>query len=134
MASLSQVPTRTGAGRTLCRSRRPLRLITYLAPNLFWFYKFVSRYLAKKLRIPTELLVGSDYAQLPGRGDLAFVCGLPYVEHTRLGVPRIEPLVAPVLRGDRYGGKPLYFSDVIVRRSSPVRSFPDLPRCSWAYH
>jgi hypothetical protein len=47
MESLSQVTTRNGTGRTLCRSRRPLRLITYLAPNLFWFYQFVRRYLEK---------------------------------------------------------------------------------------
>ena len=90
-----------GTGRTLSRSRRPLRLITYLAPNLFWFYQFVSRHLAKKLRYPTEISVGSDYAQLRERADIAFICGLPYVEHTLPGDPHFEPLVAPVLMGDR---------------------------------
>src|SRR5271169_5208227 len=116
MESHPQVTTRNGTGSNLCHSRRPIRLITYLAPNLFWFYNFLSRYLAKKLCYPTELLIGSDYAQLPWRADIAFVCGLPYVEHARSGITRIEPLVAPVLSGERYGGQSLYFSDVIVRR------------------
>jgi phosphonate transport system substrate-binding protein len=109
-------------------------VITYLAPNLFWFYRFISRYLARKLRYPTELLVESDYALLAGQADLAFVCGLPYVEHTERGIAPIEPLVAPVLPGERYGGRPIYFSDVIVRRDGPFHSFDDLRGRSWAYN
>jgi hypothetical protein len=68
-----------------CGFRAPLRLVTYLAPNLFWFYDFVSRYLAEKLRYRTELSEGTDYANLPVEADVAFVCGLPYVEHTEHG-------------------------------------------------
>jgi phosphonate transport system substrate-binding protein len=109
-------------------------LVTYLAPNLFGFYQFVSGYLAGKLRYPTELSVGADYAQLGERADLAFICGLPYVEHALRGDPHFEPLVAPVLTGARYQGKPIYFSDVIVRRDSPCRSFADLRGRSWAYN
>jgi len=123
-----------GTGRTLSCSRRPLRLLTYLAPNLFWFYQFVSRHLAKKLRYPMEISVGSDYAQLREQADIAFICGLPYVEHTLLDDPHFEPLVAPVLSGDRYCGKPIYFSDVIVHRDSPLRCFADLRGRSWAYN
>ena len=36
--------------------------------------------------------------------------------------------------GDRYGGRPIYFSDVIVHRDSPFRSFLDLRGHSWAYN
>jgi phosphonate transport system substrate-binding protein len=43
-------------------------------------------------------------------------------------------LAAPVLTGARYGGGPIYFSDVIVHRDSPARSFPDLHGRSWAYN
>jgi phosphonate transport system substrate-binding protein len=134
MENYSQAAVSYGAGRILGRSPRPLRLLTFLAPNLFWFYQFISRYLAKRLRHPTELFVGSDYAQLQGRVDLAFVCGLPYVEYRRRELLRLEPLVAPVLQGERYGGKPIYFSDVIVRRDSPLSSFADLRGRSWAYN
>ena len=48
--------------------------------------------------------------------------------------PPVEPLAAPVLQGDRYGGRPVYFSDVIVGRDSPFRSFADLRGGSWAYN
>lgn len=131
MEKLSQA-TRTGRRRAQ-RTRRALRLITYLAPNLFWFYEFVSRYLARKLRYPTELLVETDYAEL-SRADMAFICGLPYVEHGRLGLPPFEPLAAPVLTGKRYGGKAIYFSDVIVGRDSAFACFADLRGSSWAYN
>jgi phosphonate transport system substrate-binding protein len=115
-------------------SYRPLRLVTFLAPNLIGFYQSISRYLARKLHYPTDLSVGSDYAQLAGQVDLAFVCGLPYVEHTRCQRSYVEPLVAPVLAGDRYGGQPIYYSDVIVRQDSPFQSFADLRGRSWAYN
>jgi phosphonate transport system substrate-binding protein len=42
--------------------------------------------------------------------------------------------VAPVLAGERYGGRPIYFSDVIVRAEDPARSFADLRGRSWAYN
>jgi phosphonate transport system substrate-binding protein len=81
-----------------------------------------------------EISIGSDYTQLRQRADIAFICGLPYVEHTLLGDPHFEPLVAPVLSPDRYRGKPIYFSDVIVHRDSPFRCFADLRGRSWAYN
>src|SRR5436190_23181036 len=76
MQSCSEAATRHGRRNLRC-VRRPLRVVTYLAPNLFWFYKFISAHLAKTLGYPTELVVGSDYAQLAGHADIAFVCGLP---------------------------------------------------------
>jgi phosphonate transport system substrate-binding protein len=45
-----------------------------------------------------------------------------------------EPIAAPVLQGERYGGRPIYFSDVIVRRDSPLTSFAGLRGASWAYN
>ncbi len=81
------------------------------------------------------MAVGSSYAELNGEGvDVAFVCGLPYVELARGGEAPMEPLAAPVLRGDRFGGRAVYFSDVIVHRASRWQSFDDLRGCSWAYN
>lgn len=128
LTEAARTATRRAEGR-----RRALRLITYLAPNLFWFYEFVSRYLADKLDYPIELLVETDYAALAS-ADMAFICGLPYVEHHRLGVAPFEPLAAPVLTGERYGGKAIYFSDVIVRQESAFACFADLRGRSWAYN
>jgi phosphonate transport system substrate-binding protein len=46
----------------------------------------------------------------------------------------VEPLAAPVLAGDRYGGRPVYYSDVIVRHDSPITCLEELRGCSWAYN
>jgi len=46
----------------------------------------------------------------------------------------IELLVAPVMRGRRYQDRPIYFSDVVVHRDSPYRSFADLRGAVWAYN
>jgi phosphonate transport system substrate-binding protein len=46
----------------------------------------------------------------------------------------VEPLAAPVLAGARYASRPVYYSDVIVRRDSPIGSLEDLRGRSWAYN
>src|SRR5947207_11493460 len=106
------------------RSPRPranvLRCVTFLAPNLFWLYDYVARRLADAIGQRAKLVVGRSYAELPA-ADVAFVCGLPYVEATDAGRAAVEPLAAPVLRGERYGGRLIYFSDVIVRHDSPFQ-------------
>jgi phosphonate transport system substrate-binding protein len=45
-----------------------------------------------------------------------------------------EPIAAPVLQGERYEGRPVYFSDVIVGADSDARSFADLRGRSFAYN
>ncbi len=112
---------------------RGLRFVTFLAPNLFWFYAFLARHVGARLGIATELSVGLSYSDLP-EADVAFVCGLAYVELARRGRAPVTPVAAPVLRGARYRGRPVYFSDVIVRRDSPFRSFADLRGRSWAFN
>jgi phosphonate transport system substrate-binding protein len=66
--------------------------------------------------------------------DAGFLCGLAYIELNARPKPPLEALAAPVLRGARYGGRPIYFSDVVVRRESPVRSFAELRGRSWSYN
>jgi phosphonate transport system substrate-binding protein len=65
-----------------------------------------------------------------GQADVGFICGLPYVRK----VERFELLAAPVMQAARYQGRPVYFSDVIVRHDSPFRTFADLRGASWAYN
>lgn len=115
-------------------SQRPLRFVTFLAPNLLPLYRDVVGMLGEALRIPVELVVGRSYERVADEGtDAVFICGLPYVQLERRGVA-IEPLAAPVLQGERYQGRPVYFSDVIVRCESPLHSFADLRGCRWAYN
>jgi phosphonate transport system substrate-binding protein len=109
---------------------RTLRFVSYLAPNLLPVYGFIARHVGACLGRPTELRAGGHYGELADPPEVAFLCGLPYVEHAR----RVEPVAAPVLRGARYGGRPVYFSDVIVRRDSPFRSFADLRGQSWSFN
>jgi phosphonate transport system substrate-binding protein len=111
-----------------------LRFATFLAPNMLPVYRFITRRVAARLGCATELTVGSCYDQLGPEADVGFICGLPYVELARRPEPPIEPLAAPVLQGERYGGRPVYFSDVIVRRDSPFRCFADLRGCTWSYN
>jgi phosphonate transport system substrate-binding protein len=113
---------------------RSLRFATFLAPKMLPVYGFITRYIGDKLGCLTELVVGSSYDSLGVDAEVAFVCGLPYVEVTRRKGPLVEPLAAPLLQGPRYGGKPVYFSDVIVHRDSPFQSFADLRGRSWAYN
>jgi phosphonate transport system substrate-binding protein len=101
---------------------------------MFAVYGFITRYIGDKLGCLTELVVGSSYDRLTEDAEVAFVCGLPYVELLRRQGPCLEPLAAPLLQGQRYGGKPVYYSDVIVHQDSPFQSFADLRGRSWAYN
>ena len=115
--------------------RAPLRFATFLAPNMLPVYRFLAARLADRLGRPVELLVGSSFDQFQrGEADLGVVCGLPYVWLADRQPRPVEPLAAPVLAGDRYGGRPVYYSDVIVRRDSPITCLEELRGRSWAYN
>ena len=89
----------------------------------------------RRLGIETELVVETSYESCEkDENEVCFVCSLPYVMFERRGLDLAVPIAAPVLRGERYEGRPIYFSDVIVHRDSPYRSFPDLRGRSWAYN
>jgi phosphonate transport system substrate-binding protein len=112
-----------------------LRVATFLAPNMLPVYEFVVAAIGRELGGGAELVVGSSFEQFGnGEIDAGFICGLPYVKLARQTPAPVEVLAAPVLSGDRYAGRPVYFSDVIVRRNSPIRTFADLRGCSWAYN
>lgn len=112
-----------------------LRVGTFLAPNILPVYEAVTEEIGRCLGIPAELVVESDYEHCrQDVNDVCFVCSLPYVMFEREGVAPAVPVAAPVLHGERYGGSPVYFSDVIVHRSSPFRVFDDLRGRSWSYN
>ncbi len=111
-----------------------LTLASYLADDARPVYERIAAYLARRLGQPAELSGAAWTERLrlldEGRVDVAFMCGLPYVQK----VDRLELLCAPVMAAPRYAGRPVYFTDVIVRRESPVRSFEDLRGRVWAYN
>jgi phosphonate transport system substrate-binding protein len=112
-----------------------IRFASFLAPNMFGAYRVVADFVGEKLGQQTELTVGRSFDEFAnGEADVGFLCGLPYVELARGPSPPVELLAAPVLTGERYGGRPIYFSDVIVRVDSPFRSFSELRGRVWAFN
>jgi phosphonate transport system substrate-binding protein len=114
-----------------------LRFGTYLASNAatLGLYELITEEVGRRLGVPTELVVETSYESCEkDQNEVCFVCSLPYVTFERRGLDLAVPVVAAVLQGERYGGRPIYFSDVIVQRDSPFRSFLDLRGRSWAYN
>jgi phosphonate transport system substrate-binding protein len=109
-----------------------LRVASCLAPHLGWFYRFLAACLGDRLGRATEFIEDASYAQLADV-DIVFVCSLAYIELAAIW-RRFEPIAAPVLAGARYGNRPVYYSDVIVRHDSGLRSFADLRGRRWAYN
>ncbi len=117
------------------RRRAPLRVASHLAPGVEPLYAFLAAYLADRLGLRPEFIVAESYERCAQDvDDVCFVCSIPYLLFADAGLIDMEVLAAPVLRGDRYGGQPVYFSDVIVSATSPHRSFGDLRGASWAYN
>lgn len=112
-----------------------LRFGTFLAPDMLPVYQAIADAVGERLGVSTELVVETDYENcVSDVNDVCFVCSLPYVMFERDGASPATPVAAPVLQGERYGGKPIYFSDVIVPRDSEAMSFLDLRGRSWAYN
>lgn len=111
-----------------------LTAITFLAPNMKAVYRALLDHASRALNLTIDLITGSDYAQAAD-AELCFICGLPYVLRSPpRHAPIMEPLVAPVLNDPRCAGRPVYYSDVIVRRNSDLHTFDDLRGCRWAFN
>lgn len=115
---------------------RRLQFATCLAPNVRPMYAAVADYVSRRLGIETELVDCEEYERYFDalEDDVHFVCSVPYIVLSERDDPPVEVLAAPVLEGERCGGRPVYFSDVIVRRDAPFESFADLRGASWAYN
>jgi phosphonate transport system substrate-binding protein len=116
-----------------------LTLASFLADNARPIYERLAGYLATRLGRPAALLAGVDWQTRhrmldEGRIEVAFICGLPYSQKFDRPDRPVELLCAPVMAAPRYAGRPVYFTDAIVRHESPFRSFADLRGMSWAYN
>lgn len=116
-----------------------LNLVSYLAPNMFWFYEAVGAYLSRVLDIDTDI-IQSQYDPLEDplmqqdRWDIAFICGLPFVQLSLSRSNQLQPLVAPVMQASRYQNCPVYFSDIIVNAESEVKTFAQLAGKVFCYN
>ncbi|MEP0889408.1 MULTISPECIES: PhnD/SsuA/transferrin family substrate-binding protein [unclassified Leptolyngbya] len=116
-----------------------MRLVSYLAPNLFWFYKAVSDALQRSLRVDVHIAQGEfdplDDPDLESdRYDLLFICGLPLMRFGQTAPHQLKPLVAPVMQAERYENNPIYFSDVVVRADCALHTWEDLAGTTFCYN
>jgi phosphonate transport system substrate-binding protein len=112
-----------------------LQFCSYLSPSLLPVYELVTEEVGRRIGLETELVVETSSDRFErDESEVCFVCSLPCVVLERRGLDIAAPVAAPVLIGDRYRGRPVYFSDVIVHRDAPFRSFTDLRGHSWAYN
>jgi phosphonate transport system substrate-binding protein len=116
-----------------------MRIVSYLAPNLFWLYEAVGDYLERALGQAVQTVeAGADPLIDPqlasDQWDAFFICGLPLMRLEQSSPRRLRPLVAPVMRADRYGNRPIYFSDVVVRADSSLHTWDDLAHTVFCYN
>lgn len=116
-----------------------ITISTIQAPNSEAICREIAGYVAARLGARISFAADVDWQAREvmlhsGEVDVCWICGLPYVRKVdELGLG-IELVAAPVMRGARYGGKPIYFSDVIVRADSRFQTFADLRGCRWAFN
>jgi phosphonate transport system substrate-binding protein len=118
---------------------KKLRLTSCLAENTEGAGRAIAHYLEERLSLPCDFVDGIPWVEREERlekGDIhaGWVCGLLYAWEFDRPEPPVELLAAPVLREQRYQGQPIYFSDVVVHRQSPYRSFDELRGTTCAYN
>jgi phosphonate transport system substrate-binding protein len=120
-----------------------IRLLTYLAPSIpAGLFELVAAEIegAAGVRVALDFetrVSGPTPDADPfadGRADIAFVCG-PSYSLLRAAGRAVEIVnAAPVFDDPRNAGRPVYFSDLILRREHPAETFPDLRRSIWSYN
>jgi phosphonate transport system substrate-binding protein len=116
-----------------------IEITSLQAENAHFVVAAVTDYIAERLGIAAKFIVDLPWQEREslldtGRIQVAWICGWPYVRKVDRPEPLIELLAAPVMRGARYRNRPVYFSDVVVRRGSRFHTFADLRGASWAYN
>jgi phosphonate transport system substrate-binding protein len=120
------------------RSGDMLTVASYLAENARPVHTGIAEWVGRRLGEPVTLLDAPWEERLRrldrGEVDLGFICGWPYSQRFDRPDRPIELCCAPVMAAPRYGGRPTYFTDVIVRADSPLQSFADLRGRSYAFN
>lgn len=116
-----------------------LNFVSYLSPNLFWFYQSIGAFWQRSLSVPIHVLSGQsdplhDPLFLQDQIAGAFICGLPLARYCQVVPKQLQAIVAPVMQTSRYQDHPVYFSDVIVRSTSPLKTFEQLAGTIFCYN
>jgi len=110
-----------------------------MADNTESLCEAIAEYISIRLGIQIEYVTGISWQERErlfdeGTIQILWICGLPYVHKADTSESNIQLLAAPVPAGSRYGGRPIYFSDIVVRKESPFKTFEDLRGAAWAYN
>jgi phosphonate transport system substrate-binding protein len=122
-----------------------LRLRTYLTPSVpRSLFAYLAGYLGERLGVATELQVETRHSGPPrglpdpfseGELDLGFFCAPPYIWLQERSDSPVELVPFGLVFDDPRGaGRPVYFSDIVVRANDRARSFADLLDARWGYN
>lgn len=116
-----------------------LTLTSCMAPRMDGFCAALAHYLGDQLQLTITCVTDIPWQERErqfdaGAIDICWICGLPYVWKADRGHPPLALLAAPVMAGVRYQQRPVYFSDIVVRQTSPYQTFADLRGATWAYN
>ncbi len=119
-------------------AKSTLLITSCMAPITDRFVGALADYVARRLDIDARFVDEVRWQERErwldeGRAHVGWLCGLPYVWKAD-GAGALQLLAAPVMEGERYGGRPVYYSDVVVHRESRIASFEDLRSAAWAYN
>ncbi len=115
-----------------------MRLVSYLSPGLPHSLFRAIAGLVEPVAGPVEISFVSDRSGPAvgdpdpwGEADLAYMCEPAYLELRARGLAQLVP-AGMVFDDARNGGRPVYFSDVVVVQDHPARSIADLSAATWA--
>ena len=110
-----------------------------MAENSEALCRAIAGILEIEVGIPTEYVSEIPWQERERLFDLGEIqilwfCGLPYVDKADLADSGMELLAVPVPSAPRYHGRPVYYSDVVVRLKSSFESFVDLRGAAFAFN
>lgn len=116
-----------------------LKFTSCMAENAESTCRAIVEYLGRRLGWRAEFVDGIAWEEREalldaGRIHVCWICGLPYAWKADAENAAVELCAVPVMLGERYADRPVYFSDVVVRRDSAFASFADLRGAAWAYN
>jgi phosphonate transport system substrate-binding protein len=109
--------------------RTNLELVSLLAPNADGFYDALADWLGQATGLAigfrSRLALSEREALVAGGGPvLVAMCGGLFAR--RGAADGLEAIAAPIFAGKRYGGRPVFYSDLVVSRRSSAASLADL--------
>ena len=118
---------------------RLLKFTSCMAENAEATCRAIVAWLGRTLGLRTQFVDGIPWEEREallnaGHIDVCWICGLPYAWKADAPDAAVELCAVPVMRGERYADRAVYFSDVVVRTASRYTSFADLAGAAWAYN